>query len=423
MVSSLRTESDPAGTPSTHGPDARFSFTAYLVLIALAGAGFGMTASITVLYAVEFGASDTVAGLVWASIALGLLAVDVVGTRLVPRLDGRSVLWISLGVFSAGLVVSGLAPNLAIVVAGRIVQGAGAAVAMSGALQVVVRNSSPDRVGRDIGAFNAAWFAGISTGPLVGGGLSEIGDGLVGFRIAFLVSAALCLAVAVGARVALPSLPTGQRPRLSRPSYPSARPGLRTWPALGLGLFGEALRGGVVFTLIPLFGSQHLGVGTGTIGLALSALAVVDVASMRVGGALADRVGRNVVLAVALAVGAAACLSAPLVDSVPTFVLWCALLGAPVAAAWVVPAAMVVDVSADHQAGLAAYRIAGDAGDAVGPTAAAAAVGAAGPLGAAIGIGAGTLAVAAWVWRLTDARVHPLSRAAAAAEHPVPPAA
>ena len=387
-----------------------FELRRFLVVSFLTGAALGMTAPITVLYALSFGASDAMAGLTWATIAIGLAAVDVFGTKFTPRLNGRMTMWLSLSIFSAGLAVSAAAPNLLVMIAGRVVQGAGAAIVMSGALQVIVRFTPPERTGRAIGAFNAAWFAGIAVGPLAGGLLSEVGEGQEGYRLAFWVSAATSVIVAIVARLVLPSVPATKPPRLSLPRRASPRHGLRVWPPLTLGTFSEASRGAIVFTLIPLMGANHLGLSTGTIGLALSALAIVDIASMRFGGQLADRIGRRLVFAVALAVGAVTCMTAPLIRSLPLFVVWCAALGVPVAMAWIIPAAMIVDVSTDTEAGLANYRIAADAGVASGSTTAGVAAGLAGPVGAIVATGGLLAVIAGWVWRLPEARVRAAER-------------
>ena len=255
-----------------------------------------MTAPITVLYASTFGASDAVAGLAWSSIGVSLLLVDLFGTQVIPRLNARTLLWVALSVFASGLVISGLAPNLGVMIAGRVLQGGAAAFCLGGALQVVVRFSPPDEAGKAIGTFNAAWFAGVAMGPLLGGGLADIGGGQFGYRLAFIVNAGICLTAAVVARVSLPPIPAIGRPRVGLPRRVFARPGLRLWPVLALGMLGDGLRGGLVFTAIPLFGEDRLGLQPGAIGLALSAFAVVDIASMRYGGMLADRIGPRRVL-------------------------------------------------------------------------------------------------------------------------------
>jgi predicted MFS family arabinose efflux permease len=370
--------------------------------------GMGITAPITVLFATSFGASPALAGLTWSSMALSLFLVDLFGTAVVPRIDGRTMFWLSLTVFGLGALISAAAPTLAIVVAARILQGMGAALFMGGGLQLAVRLAPAADAAKAIGTFNAACTAGIATGPLVGGGLAELGSGQFGFRIAFLVDGVICLLVAALARAILPSIPSSQRPHLGLPRRAMARPGLRLWPVITLAAVAEGMRGGLEFTALPLFGKHHLGLGTAAIGVGLSAMAGVDILTMRGSGMLADRLGRRAVLGGALVVGAVACAAAPLVTGGITFTLWCAVLGIPVGTLYVVPAAMAVDVSLVPEPALASYRISADVGEAVGSSATGGLIGAFGPVGAALMLGAIFAVVAAWISRLGEAK--PASR-------------
>ena len=377
----------------------------FLAIIVLCGVGLGMTAPITVLFASSFGASPVLAGFTWSSVAISLLLVDIFGSAVIPRVNGRAMLWFALVAYGVGGFLSAIAPSLPVMVAGRLVQGVGIAVFMSGALQLVVRLAPPGGAGRAIGTFNAACFAGIATGPLIGGGLASLGSGQFGFRLAFAVSGLVCLFAALVARFVLPAMPCDRDPRIGLPRRPEARPGLRLWPALTLGVFGEALRGGLEFTLIPLFGKINLGLGTATIGLGLSALAVVDILTMHFGGMLADRVGRRSVLSGAPGVGVLCCSVAPWVSGAAGYVAWCAAIGVCVGASWVVPAAIMVDVATETEPALASYRISGDIGEAVGSSATGELVGSLGYVGALLVLGGIFAFVAAWTSRLPEAQV------------------
>jgi MFS family permease len=377
--------------------------TRFLLLAVLGGLAIGMTAPITALYVQSFGAGPASVGLVWASVAVGLLLVDGLGTRVVPRLDGRSAMVLALCLFGIGVAISGLAPGLLVMAAGRVLQGAGVALCYGGAQQVVLRHSPPDGMGRALGRFNAAWFAGVALGPLAGGGLSALADGQRGFRLAFGVCAGLCAATAVAVRFGLPPLPSGREPEVGLPHRPRARPGLRMWPALALGLFGEGMRGGLEFTVVPLVGADHFGLSAAQVSLGMSALALLDIITMHFGGRLADRLGRRPILVVALGVGFVGCVLLPVFGGLGGFMVWCALLGVPVGATWVVPAMLAVDVSAERDAGLASFRIAADLGEVVGPTGAGALLAGVGPIGAVAGIGGLAAVMGLWVRRLPEA--------------------
>ena len=392
--------SGPAGTTAQPPSTRRLH-----LVVAVAGIAFGLTAPLTAVFAVHFGASPLLAGLAVSSLSFAVLVLDVFGTRLLPRLEPRRALCIALLVFGAGSLGSALAPNLGAMVAARVGQGIGAALFTAVGPQLAVRISPSGSAGRALGRFNAAWFLGIAVGPLLGGALAGVGAVGAGLRLAFATCAAVSVAGALVVLLVLPAMPTGQRPQLSVPRFPdlaAPRPAL----ALSIGGAGQALRSGVAMTLLPLIGAQQFGLGGAALGGVLSVLAVCDVTAMFIGGQLSDRVGRLPVLLTALGagvLGAVACGVALAGGSTGLFALGCALLGLAVGAAWVVPMASVVDLAGGPESGLAAYRIVADVGMGAGGVLAGAGVGAWGPGGAlaACGVLLTVLAVAAVVLRET----------------------
>ena len=337
----------------------------FRLIVLMSGVAFGMTAPLTSLFAKTFWPSDIAAGFAVASISIVLIAVDVLGTDFIPHLDARCAIWLSLTIFGTFSCVSAFAPDYWTMVGARICQGVGGALMMGGALQLAVRGVPPRRAGRAMGSFNAALFAGIAIGPLVGGTTSRIaGGGQLGMRAAFAMCGAVSLATALACRLSLPALPSQQSPRVGWPRLHLRHRKLRG--SLALGMFGQALRGGVAFTILPLFAAERLGLSTLGVAISLSAVSATDVASMGVLGSLADRRGRRPVLVGAIAVGVlGAALTASTRAIVPFFIC-CALLGTAIGTSTVVPAAMVVDCSEDTVAALSAYRIFSDVGAVVG---------------------------------------------------------
>jgi MFS family permease len=330
------------------------------VIAVVAGLGLGMTAPITALYARALGASEVLAGAAVSSSAVSLLLVDVFGSRVVPRIDGRLAMWGALSLFGFGSAVSGLVPLYPVMVSARMFQGLGAALFMGAGLRLAVESAAPGTEGRAIGAFNAAWFLGVAAGPFVSGGVSSIGDTVTGLRLAFLVCAGVCAGAAVVCRIGLPPLPSGRPPEIGLPALGHLG-GRRAAGALSLAAFGQAVRAGLALTLVPLIGHER---GLATIGItaALGALAVTDVTSMRLGGALGDRRGRHGVLAGALVWGAVWCAALGATTSYPAFVLICLALGVTVGVTWAIPPAVVLDLCERPEGGLMAYRIAADVG-------------------------------------------------------------
>ena len=109
---------------------------------------------------------------------LSLLLVDFLGTRYVPRLDSRIALTVSMLVFGIGSLLSAVTTDWVVVGLARVLQGFGGALFMGGGVQAAVRLARAHQRGGAIGSFNAAWFAGIATGPLGGGLVVAVTSGV-----------------------------------------------------------------------------------------------------------------------------------------------------------------------------------------------------------------------------------------------------
>jgi MFS transporter, DHA2 family, methylenomycin A resistance protein len=89
-----------------------------------------------------------------------------------------------MAVFVVASAACGLAPNLGVLVAARLVQGAGAAVMMPSSL-TLIREAYPDSVrrGRAIGVWTIAGAVAAGAGPVAGGALN-----LVSWRMIFFIN-------------------------------------------------------------------------------------------------------------------------------------------------------------------------------------------------------------------------------------------
>ena len=126
----------------------------------------------------------------------------------------KRVVLAGLAAFGAGSLAAGLAPGPALLVAGRVVQGVGAALLLPGTLAVVSR-AYPDAAerARAIGVWAAISSLALPAGVIAGGALV---DG-PGWRWAFLVNLpVVAVALPVTARVVREST-RDRRPRARRP--------------------------------------------------------------------------------------------------------------------------------------------------------------------------------------------------------------
>lgn len=121
----------------------------------------------------------------WATLAF-LLASTVL---IVPagwlgdRLGKSRVLLVGISVFLIGSLLGALAPSLGLIVAGRAVQGIGAAAMLSLPVAVVRQTVRPEQIGQAMGTLGSSMAAGMAMGPAVGG---LLGSTALGWRGAFL---------------------------------------------------------------------------------------------------------------------------------------------------------------------------------------------------------------------------------------------
>jgi MFS family permease len=291
------------------------------------------------------------------------------------------------------------------------VQGIGVALFLGVGPQLAVRLATPGaagdiRVGRALGSFNAAWFAGIALGPLLGGWVAGLIPGASGIRLAFGICGVLSGLIAILVLATFPRTVSG-RPAQWGPPRLRRIGNRRAWSVLAAGGLGQAVRSGLAMTLIPLFGSEVVGLSTLTLGVALSCLAVTDVIAMGMAARVSDIRGRLPVLLPACGWGVAVLLLLLTHGTPLWFLPLCAALGLTVGLTWVVPGAMAVDVLDDAETALATYRIAADIGVVLGGIASGAAVSAVGVEGA-LGAGAGYLLLTGLlVLAIGETRTHP----------------
>ena len=123
----------------------------------------------------------------------------VVFGRLADLLGRRRTFVSGVALFTAASVACGLAPNVELLVAARVVQALGAALLVPASLALVVQAFPVERRGHAIGLWGATAAVAAGLGPPVGGALVEVGS----WRWAFLINLPLGVAALVAARRSL----------------------------------------------------------------------------------------------------------------------------------------------------------------------------------------------------------------------------
>jgi EmrB/QacA subfamily drug resistance transporter len=134
---------------------------------------------------------------------LAFAGLLLLGGRLADRFGARRTLVLGVVGFAAASAVGGAAPDGAMLIAARAVQGAFAAVLVSStkSLLVTVYTDERERV-RAMSLFGATLTAGMALGLILGGALTT---GL-GWRWCLYINVVVCLVAVPGALRALPSI-------------------------------------------------------------------------------------------------------------------------------------------------------------------------------------------------------------------------
>jgi EmrB/QacA subfamily drug resistance transporter len=129
---------------------------------------------------------------------------NLVGTPLMAnlsnRLGRRAVYILDVGLFALGSALVAVAPNFAIVLVGRAIQGLGAGGIFPVASAVIGDTFPPERRGTALGLLGAVFGLAFLVGPIIGGVLL-----LAGWQWLFLVNLPIAALIIIGAARVLPA--------------------------------------------------------------------------------------------------------------------------------------------------------------------------------------------------------------------------
>jgi EmrB/QacA subfamily drug resistance transporter len=142
----------------------------------------------------EFGVSTPVAQWVVTGYAIAFAGLLILGGRAADLLGRRRMFVVGLVVFSLASLAGGLAEDPVLLIASRIVQGAGAALVAPAALSLITTSfpAGPQRT-RAIGLYGSMASVGFVAGQVLGGVLVE----WTSWRAVFLVNVPVGLAAAL----------------------------------------------------------------------------------------------------------------------------------------------------------------------------------------------------------------------------------
>jgi len=104
---------------------------------------------------------------------LSLSALILLGGSLGDRLGRRRIFLIGVVWFALASALCGLAPSITVLIAARVLQGAGGALLTPGSLAIIQATFAPDERPRAVGAWSGLGGVAAAIGPIVGGWLVQ----------------------------------------------------------------------------------------------------------------------------------------------------------------------------------------------------------------------------------------------------------
>jgi MFS family permease len=151
------------------------------------------------------GASGAAVQLVIGGYLLAFAVLLIPGARL-GQTHGHKRLFIAgVAIFAATSLCAGVAPDTAVLIGARVLQGAGAALMFPQALTGIQLNFSGAARTRAIGLYAIALSTGAVIGQIAGGGLISADVAGTGWRAIFLINLPVCVAVLAAAVRYLPA--------------------------------------------------------------------------------------------------------------------------------------------------------------------------------------------------------------------------
>ncbi len=329
-------------------------------------AGQGVISPILPLYARTFEVSTAMVGSTVTAFGLARLLTNVPAGAFADRHGRRFLLVGGPAITALGMLGSGMAGSIWVLLFFRFIAGLGSGFYMTGAQIYLLDIAGPEERGRFIATNQGALLVGVGFGPAIGGLVAD----RYGLAAPFFVVAVAAVITAIYGFARLPETLVARDESATQDEaapLPSRFALLRSVDFLAVGFVSVgvfSIRAGVRQTLVPLQLNQSFGLEVAELGALFTALGVIGLVLIWPSGWAADRFGPKVLIvptAFAISIGIAIVAIA---DSLPVFIggLTLSAIGSSITGP--APAAYVANLVGEDQRGAAMglYRTFGDIG-------------------------------------------------------------
>jgi DHA1 family multidrug resistance protein-like MFS transporter len=343
------------------------------LLVAVNQLGFGAMVPSLPLYASSFGVSASAIGLAVAAYGLARFLAVLPGGQLADRWGRRPVLAIGGLISAVGSFWCAEAHSFVEFILARVVAGAGAGIILTIGQIVLADISPPDRRGRNIATYQAAFLFGFGIGPFPGGLLA----GAHGLAAPFLmtgVASLLTTAIAWFLVSETRSVRTSAVAADNAAEIPFVRQMLGLLSHRGfllvslISLMNAVVRTGGLFALIPLLATATLGLSVAEIGFAMMVSGIFGLVAAYPAGWLADQIGRKAVIVPSTVLTAMSMVLFCYAPSYAWFIAASIVWSVAASISSSAPAAYAVDASPPgmNASAMSAFRMTADAGYVLG---------------------------------------------------------
>lgn len=332
-------------------------------------------------YALSFGVPFALAGLLISGFGLARLFVDLPAGILSERFGARRFMLLGLAIIAISSLIAGFALNYTVLLAARVLEGAGSAIYMTTSLTAVTKLSPKESRGVNLSLYMSMFLIGTMIGPVVGGFAAEhfgLGAPFTVYGL-FALFSFLLVWKTIG-REEVTDASNAIRPR-------ELFGLLRRYDILTINLANICVfvaRQGILNTVVPLYARLNLGMALSELGVILSIAALGNLVTMLLSGSLTDRYGRKPFFLTGLGLSALFIALLPFAGDMVQLAAVVAGLSLSLGLAGPM-AAWLTDVVRPGELGgsMGLFRTMGDLGYVVGPVALAALAGTSGLVSAA----------------------------------------